>query len=109
MHLNIWPCVILMRNGIIEQFPKCFLRYLKSLVTLHPLETNRRNKIFGLKSLHHTVGHLNYVPLNNILEHQVSFILTKPANFENHTWKVLLRVLSKQEDGCVLQVSIVIE
>ena len=108
MHLNVRPRIVLMRNRIIEYFSHGLLGNLQFLVTLHTLETYRRNQIFGLQYFHHTVCHLNDIALNDILEHKVCFILSETTYLECHAWEEFKGILAKQQYGSILQQAVIV-
>ena len=108
MHLNVWPRIVLMCYGIIEYFSHGLLGNLQRLITLHTLETHRRNQIFGLQYLHYTVCHLNDIAFNDILKHKVCFIHSETTYLECHAWEEFKGILAKQQYGCILQQAVIV-
>lgn len=105
-HLDWCAGIIFMRYGIVQYFTQCLLRNLQRLTTFHAFIVYGRCQVFGFQHLHYTVGHLDYVSFNHILNDEVSHITSETSDLEFHTGKVPTRILGKQQKGGIFQFAI---
>ena len=101
--------VVLVDDRIEYGFAQGVFRDLQRLDALQPFIMDRRDQILGLQHLHDPVSHADEVAGDDVLKHQIGFVLAEPADAEVAQSKELCRVLSKTQNGGVFETTVIIQ